>query len=45
MPNGKSGCLTGAVVAHGLNSGRTGAPAKLLNLFFGRAGCKTGVNC
>lgn len=44
MANGKNGCLTGAAVAYGLSRGRTGAPAKLLNLCFGRARCKTGIN-
>lgn len=44
MASGKNGCLTGAAVAYGLSSGRTGAPAKLLNLSFRIVGCKTGVN-
>lgn len=45
MANSKSCCLTRAAVAYGLSSGRTGAPAELLNLSFGRVGWKTGVNC
>lgn len=40
LANGRNACLTGAAVACGLSSGRTGAPAKHLNL----SGCKTGVN-
>lgn len=40
LANGRNACLTGAAVACGLSSGRTGAPAKRLNL----SGCKTGVN-
>ena len=45
MANRKNGCLGGAAAAYGLSSGRTGVPAKLLNLSFRRAGCKTGVHC
>lgn len=40
LANGRNACLTGAAVACGLSSGRTGAPAKHLNV----SGCKTGGN-